>query len=205
MDLSQNNQREFDAQEFRGLVHPQIDLSQRTFTGCTFMRCNFRETVFKDCRFRECTFKHCDLSLANLAGCVLGSVRLEDCSLVGVNWIDVAWGQSKLFKPLEFFRCALNHASFSGLDLKKIQMVKCTAHDVDFSDADLSQANCRGTDFANSRFVHSNLSEADFREAHHYVIAPHLNTLKKTRFSLPEAESLLYNLDILLEEEPVDG
>jgi fluoroquinolone resistance protein len=56
------------------------------------------------------------------------------------------------------------------------------------------------TDFSNSRFQHTNLTEADFTGATNYAIAASLNTLKKTKFSLPEAMSLLYSLDIILTE-----
>ena len=73
---------------------------------------------------------------------------------------------------------------------------KCTAKEVDFSEANLSEADCTFTDFTSSQFRHTDLSGADFRGASNYFIQPHLNTLKKTRFSLPEAMSLLYNLDI---------
>ena len=52
-----------------------------------------------------------------------------------------------------------------------------------------------------SRFNHTNLTEADFSDATHYNISAVDNTLKKTRFSLPEAISLLYSLDIILKDE----
>jgi hypothetical protein len=44
------------------------------------------------------------------------------------------------------------------------------------------------------------LTQADFTGATNYAIAASLNTLKKTKFSLPEAMSLLYSLDIILTE-----
>ena len=80
-------------------------------------------------------------------------------------------------------------------------LTRCLAKDVDFAEADLTQANCTGTDFTDSRFNHTNLTEADFTDATHYNISATDNTLKKTRFSLPEAVSLLYSLDIILKED----
>jgi len=44
------------------------------------------------------------------------------------------------------------------------------------------------------------LTEADFTGAKNYAIAASSNTLKKTKFSLPEAMGLLYSLDIVLTE-----
>jgi uncharacterized protein YjbI with pentapeptide repeats len=86
------------------------------------------------------------------------------------------------------------------LNLKGIQIAYCTAHDVDFEDANLTQADCTYTDFADSRFSRTNLTEANFEHATHYAISALHNTLKKTRFSLPEAISLLNSLDIILSE-----
>jgi uncharacterized protein YjbI with pentapeptide repeats len=77
-------------------------------------------------------------------------------------------------------------------------MVECVAKGVDFADADLSQADCGHTDFGESRFLHTDLTEADFVGATNYAIAPNLNVLKRTKFSLPEAMSLLYGLEIIL-------
>jgi len=42
------------------------------------------------------------------------------------------------------------------------------------------------------------LTEADLSKARNYLIDPGLNQLKKAKFSLPEAMSLLYNMDIIL-------
>jgi hypothetical protein len=44
------------------------------------------------------------------------------------------------------------------------------------------------------------LTQADFTGARDYTIAPNLNQLKQTKFSLPEAMALLYGLDIILTE-----
>jgi uncharacterized protein YjbI with pentapeptide repeats len=79
-------------------------------------------------------------------------------------------------------------------------LTRCTARDVDFAEANLTGANCSHTDFAESRFFHTNMTDADFRHATNYAIPANLNTLKKTKFSMPEALTLLYSLDIILSE-----
>jgi uncharacterized protein YjbI with pentapeptide repeats len=108
-------------------------------------------------------------------------------------------------KPVDFVRCALNHSTFVGLNLKNILLIKCIAQDVSFEDADLTNANCTFTDFMDSRFSHTNLTGADFTGATNYSIAANLNTLKKTKFALPEAMNLLYSLDIeLTQYQPKD-
>lgn len=199
MDLS-GVQDEFNSQKFKGEVCKNALVNNITFNSCTFTKCSFHETAFTDCSFHNCTFTKCELSLVKVKGCIFTDTRFEGSQLVGVNWTDSHWAKNQFLKPVDFIDCVINYSTFIELNLKKIQMVGCTARDVDFGDADLTQANCRGTDFSNSRFWHTNLTEADFTGALNYSIAVNSNTLKKTKFALPEAMSLLYGLDIILTE-----
>lgn len=201
MDLS-TSQTEFQGEQAKGLVFQQEELAGRSFLSCTFVKCNLRETTFSDCTFEDCSFRHCDLSLVVLKDCTFKNTLFEDSQLLGVNWLETNLAQQKylLAKPVDFLRCALNHSVFMGLNLEGARLSECVARDVSFEDANLTRADCRGTDFAESRFLHTNLAEADFSGATNYAIAANLNTLKKTKFSLPEAMSLLYSLDIVLTE-----
>ena len=199
MDLSEP-QNEYDSQEFKGINLKSGQVSLKEFNACIFVKCSFRETVFRDCKFHNCVFRGCDLSLVNLKGSLFTDTRFEDSQVIGVNWTETAWEKSSFIKPVDFLSCAINHSTFMGLNLKKISIFKCAARDVDFSEANLTQANCAFSDFTDSRFLHTDLTEADFTGATNYSIAANLNTLKKTRFSLPEAMSLLYGLDIILTE-----
>jgi fluoroquinolone resistance protein len=202
MDLSHLQQKEYTSQEFKKGVLKNGQVSRKEFSACTFIKCSFNETVFQDCRFRDCTFKGCDLSLVSLKGCSFTNTRFEDSQLISINWTETTWATGKtIFKPVDFWGCVINYSTFMGLDLKKVTLSKCIARDVSFEEANLTQADCRFTDFLNSRFIRTDLTEADFTGAKNYTIAPNLNTLKKTRFSLPEAMSLLYNLDICLTED----
>ena len=71
---------------------------------------------------------------------------------------------------------------------------------MDFREADLTNADFSGSDLGQSLFLNTNLSEADLSTARNYHIAPEHNVLKGARFSLPEAMSLLFNMDIVLVE-----
>ena len=189
----------YDSQTFRGLESRHSEARGITFLSCSFINCAFGETIFRSCKFQDCEFKQCDLSLAQVDGSTFTNTVFEDSKLIGVNWVKASWGKSEIqsrFKSVDFLNCVLNYSTFMGLTLEKIRIKKCTAREVDFSEANLKQADCSFTDFTNSQFRHTDLSEADFRGSSNYFIQPHLNTLKKTRFSLPEAMSLLYNLDI---------
>jgi uncharacterized protein YjbI with pentapeptide repeats len=99
-----------------------------------------------------------------------------------------------------FFKCAISHSTFIGLSLRGIQIRDCVAADVDFREADLSRAGFGGTDLSKSLFSSTDLTEADLSGARNYDIDPGRNVLKQARFSLPEAMSLLYSLDIVLTE-----
>lgn len=201
MELSSTQQDEYTSQEFKKMTLKSSQIPGKSFISCAFTKCSFNETIFQDCRFHSCTFKGCDLSLVSLKGCSFTNTRFEDSQVISVNWTETSWATSKVvFKPVDFFGCVINYSTFLGMNLKKVTISKCIAREVSFEEANLTQANCRFTDFQNSRFMHTNLTEADFTGAKNYAIAANLNTLKKTRFSLPEAMSLLYNLDICLTE-----
>ncbi len=199
MDLL-SGQKEYNGQELKGLAHKRGQFRAYEFINCTFSKCAFDESAFQACVFRDCLFRQCGLNLVTLKECSFTNTRFETSQLIGINWTETTWRRNKWLKAVDFVDCALNHATFTGLNLQKIKLVKCVAHDVDFSEANLTQADCTFTDFTNSRFVHTNLTEADFTGATHYTIPANLNTLKKTKFALPEAMALLYSLDIVLVE-----
>ncbi|MFB0842076.1 pentapeptide repeat-containing protein [Paenibacillus oleatilyticus] len=102
---------------------------------------------------------------------------------------------------LRFEECTLSHSTFIGLTLPKSIITKCTVKNVDFREADLTEANMSYTDFSESLFDRTNLTAADFSFATNYMIDPGLNPIRKAKFTLPEAISLLYCMDIQL----IDG
>ena len=200
MDLSSDNQAEYQNHRFEGLDCQGEEILSKEFVDCIFARCSFVETTFRNCRFSACTFIECDLSLARVPDSSFTQTRFEHSNMMGINWTEASWPKSALLHTVDFCDCHLSHSTFIGLDLKKATMTGCVARNVDLSEANLSQARCSGTDFTESRFARTNLTEADLTGATNYRINATLNTLKKTRFSLPEAMSLLYSLDIVLSE-----
>jgi uncharacterized protein YjbI with pentapeptide repeats len=193
----------YEDQVFKGISLDRQEVRGITFSGCTFIKCSFEEATFKACRFQDCAFKKCNLSLMKVDGSAFRNTKFDDSKVIGVNWVKASWGKAEihqLLKSIDFYNCVLNYSSFMGLTLAKATIKKCIAREVDFSDANLTQANCAFTDSTNSQFRHTNLTQANFAGASNYMIQPHLNTLKKTRFSLPDAMTLLYNLDIEIVE-----
>lgn len=197
----------YEDQVIKGLSLDRQEMNGIEFSGCTFLKCSFEEVSFTACRFYDCSFKKCNLNLARIDGAVFRNTRFEDSKVIGVNWVKAAWGKPGLrqpFKSIDFYKSTLNYSSFMGLSLPKIMIQKCIARDVDFSDASLKQADFSFTDFTNAVFRHTDLTEANFVGATNYFIQPALNTLKKARFSLPEAMTLLYNLDIEIQDPEED-
>ena len=193
-------EEDYRAQQFEQLTVQDEHIAYKNFDECVFQGCTFHETCFHGCRFLHCVFKNCDFQLIHVKGCTFMNARFEDSRVIGVNWTEASWPERGLLTSLHFFRCVLNHSTFMGLPLRKMTFQECIAKDVDFAEANLTQADCANTDFSQSRFFHTNLTQANFSGARNYAIAAHLNTLKQTKFSLPDAMALLYSLDIVLTE-----
>jgi uncharacterized protein YjbI with pentapeptide repeats len=199
-------QTRYTDQDFKDENLEQVHIISSEFYDCTFIRCSFAEAVFRFCTFINCTFQRCDLSLAQVPGSIFSLTRFEESKMIGIDWTRGDWAATGLGDPIDFFKCAISHSTFIGLSLPGIQFKDCVAVDVDFREADLSQADFTGTDLSGSLFSSTNLTEADLSDASNYHIAPGQNVLTKAKFSLPEAMSLLYSLDIdLTEEEAFEG
>lgn len=174
---------------------------KKAFLRCTFEACSFNETEFISCRFVDCCFSNCDLSLIKVKDSKFSEVHFYDSKLIGVNWAQANWPTVLLNSPLEFSMCALNHSTFIGESLPGIKIIDCTATDVDFRECNLTKADFTGTDLSDSLFHRTDLTEANLRDAYNYQIDPGKNILTGARFSLPEAISLLINMDIYLDDE----
>jgi uncharacterized protein YjbI with pentapeptide repeats len=141
--------------------------------------------------------------LVQVTDSAFSTTRFEESKVIGVNWAQADWSGTRLGQAIGFHKSAISHSTFIGLDLAGIEITECAATDVDFREANLSGAVFRGTDLSESLFINTNLRQADLGKARNYHIAPGENDLKGARFSLPEAMSLLYNLDIELLESSI--
>ena len=198
MDPFAGKQISYEDQEFTGISRTGQILTGILFQDCVFTDCNFSEAAFHNCEFHNCRFSRCDLSLVSVKNSQFKGVQFKDSKAIGINWPEASWPLLGGLESIDFTGCALNYASFFGLRLKGRQLSGCAAIEVDFAEADLTDADCTGTDFQKSRFLSTNLTRADFTDARNYLISPLLNKIKHAKFSLPEAMSLLYSLDITL-------
>ena len=189
---------EFIDQTFKRVTFRSKVIEHKTFDHCTFTHCSFSETHFDYCTFRDCTFTDCDLRLIHVQGSRFSQVTFEKCEVTYVNWTEGSWSKTGMLNLIRFNECNVSYCTFIGLTLKKMSVVKCIAHDVDFSEADLTSAVFKSTDLAESRFLNTNLTEADFTNATNYAISPLVNKVRNAKFSLPQALGLLAALEIKL-------
>ncbi len=202
MDITSGDQMEYSGQSFKRLDCQGEAITAKEFYDCTFQDCTFVESVFSRCRFVDCRFVACDLSLARVPGSTFRETAFERSKSIGINWTEAVWGiKGGFLTTLHFVACTLNYATLIGVSLPGMVMRACVAKEVDFTDGDFSGADFRRTDFTGSRFLHTNLTRADFRGARGYAIAPALNTITRAQFSLPDAMALLAGLDIMLADD----
>lgn len=96
----------------------------------------------------------------------------------------------------QFKQSVLVGCNFSELNMKQTTFAGSKVKDCYFNHTNLVSADFSDCDLLGSQFHQANLSKADFRDAKNYVIDPQTTILKKARFNLPEALSLLNFFDI---------
>ncbi|MBS1583626.1 MAG: pentapeptide repeat-containing protein [Bacteroidetes bacterium] len=169
-------------------------LPKGEYTQCTFRQCTFVKADLIGVAFVECTFEGCDLSLARIRGTAFRQVAFTDCKLLGLSF-DQA--NPFLFAIMPE-RCILDSCSFQGLDLKGARFRNCRLHGTDLSQADLSGATFDDCDLLDAVFGGTDLTRADLRSAHGYLIDPERNRLKGARFSTSGVGGLLARYGIEL-------
>jgi uncharacterized protein YjbI with pentapeptide repeats len=182
----------------RNWSHQRLERAE--FDDCVFERCDFSTATLAHCRFASCRFVRCDFSNAKLPSSRFRDVRFESTKLLGVDWSKSdGMADAHAKTALAFADCVLDLSSFFGLNLRGALIERCSAKETDFTEADLRDSVCAGTDFTDARFHDSNLERADLRRASNYSIDPRANRLKGARFSLPDAVALLRGLEIVVE------
>jgi fluoroquinolone resistance protein len=185
----------FSEETFESLSLTGEEIADRAFEDCVFRGCRFVECRFTRCRFVDCVFDGCLLSAVRFVECPFLETIFHDGKAIGLDWTR----GGKSLRGLRFERCDVSHSLFRSATLPGLLLRDCTAVNADFTGADCAKADFRGTDLSQAVFAQTNLAGADFRGAYGYRIDFRSNTLKKAKFSFPEAGSLLQALDIVLE------
>lgn len=169
------------------------DLDTVEFYNCVFRNSSFQSSRMMGCGFDKCEFIQCNLSLIEIMNTSFLDTFFTDCKMIGVAWSAVGG-----FLSASYDRCLLNNNIFSDMNLTRFQFKSCSFVEASFHNTKLPHAVFDDCDLSGCRFSQTDLSHADFTTSRNYYVDALENTLHKTRFSLPEAISLLRNLDIEL-------
>jgi fluoroquinolone resistance protein len=184
----------YERETFTGLSLSEETVTGVTFEECRFENCSFIAGKFESCRFLGTTFSGCVLSAVVPMNSRFDEVTFKNCKVIGIDWT-----RTTETRKLHFSDCQLNYSNFRFLGLPGLKIERSEVKDADFIEAKLKGASFARSDLEKTRFFKTDLTGADFRGAWNYSIDPGTNTLKKTRFSLPEAIALLESLDIIIE------
>ncbi len=188
----------YDDQTLDGVEFTSGQVYETEFDNCVFKGCDFQETEFMACRFNDCEFIDCNLNMITIKDCSFREVWFKQTKAVGINWLAADWPKLISASPINFQDSQLDYSTFIGLTLKKIKFNGCSLKDIEFSDADLSEADFRDAVLTSSRFNNTNLTKARFDGATDYKIDITRNRIGKTKFSVPEAYSLLHNIEQII-------
>ena len=193
MDIIDQNIKEFDEEEFQNLNYNNIEFDYLSFEDSTFTNCKFQQCDFRGTKFLNCSFINCDLNNIKVENTIFQECSFTESKLNGINW-----SSSQKLKIKVMKKCNISYSTFMNLDLRKIKIIDCIAHESDFRETNLQNSIITGTDLTGTAFYKSNLSGADFRNSKNYDIDVLNNKISKAIFSPIEALSLLKSLQIIL-------
>lgn len=165
----------------------------REFFDCRFQDCNFQDADLSYKKFSDCELVGCNISVANLNNATFRSCKFSRCKLVGINW-----SATNRFEDIQFDNCVLSSSIMMNLNLRGFSFKESVLKDVDFSEANLQKVEFDTCDLSGATFRNTDLSGGDLSSSTSYEIDPTFNKIKKTKFRLPEAISLLNGLGIEL-------
>jgi fluoroquinolone resistance protein len=181
-------------EEFHNLSFVVTTFDKLDFEKCEFKNCRLSKVTLESCTFIDCVFLNCLLDASIFTDSEFVSCVFRDSKLINIDWT-----KAKNVQDMQFEKCVLEFLNFRFMKLPKIVIKESEAKHLDFQDADLHEGIFTSTNFEGSTFLKTNLEKADFRLAYNYAIDTKANNLKKAKFSLPEATTLLNSLGILIE------
>lgn len=181
----------FENETFTDLELQGVDLGEKEFYRCTFLRTQLQESRWRNTILEACVFSGCDLTRAQLKSTGLRGVRFEGSKLMGVDFTDVSANPEVTFEE-----CLLRYASFVGLSLRKTEFLRCSALEANFFDLDLSEADFTGTNLEGSTFRGCTLTRTNFSQASGLFLDPARNRVKGTRVPVETAVSLAQSLGL---------
>ncbi len=181
-------------EHFQGLKPGDLVTAGTTFLGCRFEDCDLTEADFTGAHLAECTFERCEMPLVILNDTLLQNVVFDGTRLTGVNFSVVVQGAMGVHAS--FKSCDLSFCSFDRLDLTDCSFDGCIFREADFRRCELEKVSFADCDLSRCVFLQNNLAGADLRTARNYQVSPFSNRIRGMKVSLPEALSLLGELEV---------
>ncbi len=176
----------FESEIFKQDTDLSIFVSDAEFVDCEFEGVDFQSRDLTNIKIIESRIKNCNLSNTNLSYSIFRDIKFSQSKLIGLDFSTL-----NSVSDLSFDLCILDMANLSELILKQTEMTECRCRGTDFTRAKLAKSNFTRSDFDGAIFYETDLRDCDFSEAVNYRIDSNKNFLKGSRFSLPEAVSLL--------------
>jgi fluoroquinolone resistance protein len=184
-----------DNEIYEGQNFGQNAFKRADYEQCTFHNCQFACVDLTGIIFSECQFVDCDFSNAQIGNTGFREVTFKQCKLMGVRFDRC----HTLLLSFTFQNCILNFSSFYNLKMKGTKFSGCKLHEVDFTSTDLSHTQFQNCELDRATFDETVLEGADLRTALNFIINPDANRIKKARFSVDGALSLLDKYRIIVE------
>jgi uncharacterized protein YjbI with pentapeptide repeats len=139
---------------FEKLVAPGIKFVESSLEFSSFYRADLEAADFSGAILTETSFRRAILSKVNFSGAKLYKANLSITDLTGAKLTDTHLDEVNL-----------SEAKLSGVDLSSIKLSPISSNSdlkiIDFTSADLSQANLSNLDLRGAKFTSANLSGAN--------------------------------------------
>ncbi|MES2005049.1 MAG: pentapeptide repeat-containing protein [Bacteroidota bacterium] len=185
---------------FEDQVFDKINFTQQVFqTGsydnCRFINCNLSGSDLSNSSFSDCSFTGCNLSMVQLMKTSFQDTKFKDCKMLGLHFHNC----NPFLFTADFDNCSLNVSSFYQLKLKKLRFINSSLYDVDFTEADLTDAVFDNCDLAMASFDNTVLLKTNFITSYNFSIDPERNRMKKAKFPASGLAGLLHKYDLIIE------
>lgn len=181
--------------DHKGGDYTTTRLAKGEYEHCTFTNCNFSNANLTNSSFMECQFIDCNLSNANVTATSFKEVLFKDCKILGLRFDHC----NDFLLAFNFEDCALNLSSFYQKKLKKTRFKNCVLEEVDFVEADFTEAIFDNCNLSRAIFESTILVKADLRTSYNFSIDPENNHIKKAKFSMKGITGLLEKYDIVIQ------
>ena len=186
------------AEDFTKVDLPGKTIKNAEFEECTFVSCDFSETLFRSCSFIDCRFENCNLSVMKLTDSKMSGCEFISSKMIAIDWTMCDWKSLLLIEPMRFKQCILSDSNFYGLTQDGIEMIECSAKELDFRSGSFKNANFSKSDFKEALFGNTHLENANFTDASNTNMDLKNNFLKGATFNRFEALYLLESMGIVL-------